>query len=171
MDLSSDDVLPDVNPMNVIGAVAVGMPSMSAGASGGNSTSQLGVGVGADRQGQGAVVPFDAPSALVVEVLKELDKDYMSLRSRLVSLIDQQSNVLNMNMNTNMKIGEREPEKGVVHSVALNDMVEKEGDEVKMKEEMKEDGSVSEQDNGATQALVSGTSDTPKDGSRQQVNT
>lgn len=161
MDLSSDDVLPDINPMNMIGAVAVGMPSMSAGASGGNSTLEVGVGVGAERQGQGAAVPFDAPSALVVEVLKELDKDYMSLRSRLVSLIDQQSNVLNMNM----KIGEREPEKGVAHSVALNDMKEE------MKEEMKEDGSRSEQDNGATQALVSGTSDTPKDGSRQQVNT
>jgi hypothetical protein len=30
-------------------------------------------------------------AALVVEVLKELDKDYMSLRSRLVSLIEQQA--------------------------------------------------------------------------------
>lgn len=29
-------------------------------------------------------------AALVVEVLKELDKDYMALRSRLVSLIEQQ---------------------------------------------------------------------------------
>ena len=35
-----------------------------------------------------------AASALVVEVLKELDKDYMVLRSRLVNLIQQQGQVL-----------------------------------------------------------------------------
>lgn len=33
---------------------------------------------------------MEGPSLLVVEVLRELDKDYMALRNRLVTLIEQQ---------------------------------------------------------------------------------
>ena len=47
-------------------------------------------------------------SALVVEVLRELDKDYMALRSRLVSLIEQQSQPLNPSASPSASHGEVE---------------------------------------------------------------
>ena len=48
------------------------------------------VGVGVNANEPPLMITGDT-AALVVEVLKELDKDYMSLRSRLVSLIEQQA--------------------------------------------------------------------------------
>lgn len=123
MDLSADDVLAD--PINLIAAVGMGGEFMST--TGGRNSSV----VGGDRQG--AALAFDAPSALVVEVLKELDKDYMALRSRLVSLIDQQTK--------GPETREVESEHAVQHSVALNDMVEIKEDEgmVEMKKNEEEE--------------------------------
>ena len=77
-DLSADDVLSDI-AMPLISTATV-------------ATVGLGVGAGA---GVGNGVLNEAPilgsTALVVEVLKEFDKDYMALRSRLVNLLEQQS--------------------------------------------------------------------------------
>ena len=153
MDLSADDVLAD--PINLIAAVGMGGEFMS-NTGGGNSSV-----VGGDRQG--AALAFDAPSALVVEVLKELDKDYMALRSRLVSLIDQQTN--------SPKTREVEPEHAVQHSVALNDMVEKKEDEGKIEmkkneeEERKEEKGKTENEPRSQQdgsAVVTETADWDK---------
>lgn len=49
----------------------------------------VGAGVGTSEPQIGMITGDTA--ALVVEVLKELDKDYMALRSRLVTLIEQQA--------------------------------------------------------------------------------
>lgn len=77
-DLSADDVLSDI-AMPLISTATVAAVG-------------LGAGVGAGG-GNGALIetPVLGSTALVVEVLKELDKDYMALRSRLVNLLEQQS--------------------------------------------------------------------------------
>lgn len=79
-DLSADDVLSDI-AMPLISTATV-------------ATVGLGVGVGAGAGGGNGVLNEAlvlGSTALVVEVLKELDKDYMALRSRLVNLLEQQS--------------------------------------------------------------------------------
>lgn len=81
-DLSADDVLSDI-AMPLISTATVAAVGLGASA---------GAGAGAGG-GNGALneVPVLGSTALVVEVLKELDKDYMALRSRLVNLLEQQS--------------------------------------------------------------------------------
>lgn len=57
---------------------------------GADSAAAVAVAVGVNAIEPPLMITGDT-AALVVEVLKELDKDYMSLRSRLVSLIEQQA--------------------------------------------------------------------------------
>lgn len=66
------------------------MSSASVGAIGFGAGAGAGTVVGS---GNGAFneAPVLGSTALVVEVLKELDKDYMALRSRLVNLLEQQA--------------------------------------------------------------------------------
>jgi hypothetical protein len=75
-DLSADDVLSDI-AVPLMSTATVAAVGLGAGAGGGN---------GALNE-----APVLGSTALVEEVLKELDKDYMALRSRLVNLLEQQS--------------------------------------------------------------------------------
>ena len=95
-DLSADDVLSDIampliNSANagVGGALGLGVGTVIGAVTGVAVGAGVGVGVG----GNGALneAPPLGSTALVVEVLKELDKDYMALRSRLVNLLEQQA--------------------------------------------------------------------------------
>ena len=87
-DLSADDVLSDI-AMPLVSSANAGV----GGALGLGVGTVIGAGMGTGVGGNGALneAPVLGSTALVVEVLKELDKDYMALRSRLVNLLEQQA--------------------------------------------------------------------------------
>ena len=87
-DLSADDVISDI-AIPLISSVDAGIGGAIGLGVGAGTVIGAGVGVG----GNGALneTPALGSTALVVEVLKELDKDYMALRSRLVNLLEQQA--------------------------------------------------------------------------------
>ena len=87
-DLSADDILSDI-AMPLISSVDSGIGG-ALGLGVGEGT-VIGVGVGVGGDGALNEAPALGSTALVVEVLKELDKDYMALRSRLVNLLEQQA--------------------------------------------------------------------------------
>ena len=91
-DLSADDVLSDI-AMPLVSSANAGVGGALGLGVGTVIGAGMGTGVGAGVGGNGALneAPPLGSTALVVEVLKELDKDYMALRSRLVNLLEQQA--------------------------------------------------------------------------------